>query len=347
MSKNKVKSKTYDLGEDIKYKVINAPRIPNAPANYKFVYLLCFEKNNKLIPFYVGITDNFLRRFNHHQFVMWYYAKFEERVNIYLAGIVKDTESILAEQALIQCLIERKISLANTQITNKKARQLNQAIFNIKEAKQVEIINYIDSFAIDYDFHQSIASWNEKWEITSTPKVVHPYVDTVLLREQLTELPSKLKLNLTEEELDLHYQFCYEYNFNSGSTTHILTNRQVIRIKELQKIWSIKLTDKERENQQNGIWLRASSIEEVVKMAKLLNPDVMNSKVGEKANKFWKASPPKRNELAVLQRQARNQTVRINKLRRNNGSQVAIDNSIKKRIMLNKKIQEIKTERNS
>lgn len=138
-----------------------------------FIYVLnfSFPGSKKLIPFYVGQSQQLSRRFSNHAQVNWHYAKLNVPVKIYIAGTVENHNANEAEQDLIASLSKASYQLTNTYISNIQESHKQKTI-NLFSKTPQEVREYLSSAPTQTN---CMKEWTDYWKPkTSSTKTKTP-----------------------------------------------------------------------------------------------------------------------------------------------------------------------------
>jgi len=193
------------------YFILNPPKVGSAPLGYKYIYVLMFnvEGMEKVVPFYVGQTDNLAHRFGNHQRIMWHFAKFEQPVKIWVAGLVPTSTINPAEQDLIHLLAKAGYRLTNSQVTI-KASHGRQKANNLELIKKDEIVRYLETISIQ---DKVLQGWKQRWTqlfsgpdksdiVTANVEILKQALEDILSTMDVKDDKSKQILKIVSDNYD-------------------------------------------------------------------------------------------------------------------------------------------------
>lgn len=146
----------------IPYQMVNPPSSMRASLGRTFIYVLNFSLpgSKKLIPFYVGKSQQLSRRFSNHTQVNWHYAKLNIPVKIYIAGTVENHNANEAEQDLITSLSKADYQLTNSYIRDIQESQKQKSIDLFSKTPK-EVREYLSSVPTQTN---CIKEWADYWK---------------------------------------------------------------------------------------------------------------------------------------------------------------------------------------
>ena len=184
----------------IPYQMVNQPSSMRASLGRTFIYVLSFTQpgSNKLVPFYVGQSQQLSRRFSNHTQVNWHYAKLNAPVKIYIAGTVENHNADEAEQDLIEALSKASYELTNSSIRNTEEFKKQKNI-NLFSKTPQEVRKYLSAAPIQTDCLKEWANyWKPKTSSTTTKLPIKVTHDAVIsyMTEQNYDSPEAKEFSL-------------------------------------------------------------------------------------------------------------------------------------------------------
>lgn len=220
---------SYRPAPRIPYQIVNQPSSMRASLGRTFIYVLNFSLpgSKKLIPFYVGQSQQLSRRFSNHTQVNWHYAKLNIPVKIYIAGTVENHNANEAEQDLIASLSKASYYLTNSHISDPYESRKQKAIDLFSKSPQ-EVREYL-SFAPSQT--NCMKEWTDYWKPkTSDTKTKLPNRVT---REAVVKHMEKQNYDSPEAK-EFSLKIAALFNPDKGGATLDISNLMVGKEKKIR-----------------------------------------------------------------------------------------------------------------